>query len=90
MGGVVGVIPKADRNATDERFSRVESSASQTKGKVLDKRNKILIREENGCRAASGSPPQAIWGHYRLLSDIQHIQLYIPLDTVLQRGFYNI
>lgn len=37
---------------------------------LSDMRNK---REENGCGAAWGRVPQAIWGHYRLLSDIQYI-----------------
>lgn len=29
--------------------------------------------EGSGCGTASGSPPQTVWGHYRLLSDIQYI-----------------
>lgn len=62
-GGVVGVVPKANRNATEERFS-----AEFDKKVSLDMKDK-----ENGRGASRGSPPQAIWGHYRLLSDIQYI-----------------
>lgn len=76
-GGVVGLIPKANRNAIDECFSAKlelissDSVSRQNLTKHLDGFEKQ--REEKGCGVALGSPPQAIRGHYRLLSDIQYI-----------------
>ncbi len=63
-GGVVGLVPYAKRNAIDECFSPSPNLTKHLNG--YEKQ-----RDENKGGAALGSPPQAIWGHYRLLSDIQ-------------------
>ena len=57
------------------------------KAKIGDFRLEMRNKNDVGCGAASGNPPQAIRGHYRLLSDIQYIYIYPQI--LYHRGVFT-